>query len=48
MRNVAILISDESDFVPAEKLARRKRIEFILVKPDLQEHIDDLNITLSK
>lgn len=47
-----ILISGDSDFVPAAKLARREGIEFILdsmnapIKPDLQEHIDGLNTTL--
>ena len=43
-----VLISGDSDFVPAAKLARREGIEFILdpmwapIKPDLQEHIDRL------
>ena len=43
-----ILISGDSDFVPAAKLARREGIDFILdpmwatVKEDLQEHIDGL------
>lgn len=43
-----ILISGDSDFVPAAKLARREGIDFILdpmgatVKPDLYEHIDGL------
>jgi uncharacterized LabA/DUF88 family protein len=52
--NKIILISGDSDFVPAAKLARREGIEFILdsmnapIKPDLQEHIDGLNTTLSK
>lgn len=47
-----VLISGDSDFVPAAKLARREGIEFILdsmnahIKPDLQEHIDGLNTTL--
>ncbi|SMN14588.1 hypothetical protein CRYPA_621 [uncultured Candidatus Thioglobus sp.] len=50
--NKIILISGDSDFVPAAKLARREGIEFILdsmnapIKPDLQEHIDGLNTTL--
>lgn len=41
-----ILISGDSDFVPAAKLARREGIDFILdpmhapIKPDLHEHID--------
>jgi uncharacterized LabA/DUF88 family protein len=49
-----ILISGDSDFVPAAKLARREGIEFILdamnapIKSDLQEHIDGLNTTLPK
>lgn len=43
-----ILIAGDSDFVPAEKLARREGIDFILdlmwsnVRPDLFEHIDGL------
>ncbi len=43
-----ILISGDSDFVPAAKLARREGIDFILdpmgasVKDDLYEHIDGL------
>jgi uncharacterized LabA/DUF88 family protein len=43
-----ILISGDSDFVPAAKLARREGIDFILdpmwnpVKPHLFEHIDGL------
>ena len=43
-----VLISGDSDFVPAAKLARREGMEFILdpmwapIKPDLQEHIDRL------
>ncbi|MBR2215061.1 MAG: NYN domain-containing protein [Selenomonadaceae bacterium] len=41
-----ILISGDSDFVPAAKLARREGIDFVLdsmrapVKPDLYEHIE--------
>lgn len=44
-----ILISGDSDFVPAAKLARREGIDFILdpmwnpVKPNLSEHIDGLH-----
>ncbi len=47
-----VLISGDSDFVPAAKLARREGIEFILdpmraaIKIDLQEHIDGLKTTL--
>lgn len=43
-----ILISADSDFVPAAKLARREGIDFILdpmwasINPDLHEHIDGL------
>ncbi|MBR1561614.1 MAG: NYN domain-containing protein [Ruminococcus sp.] len=43
-----ILISGDSDFVPAAKHARREGIDFILVpmgatiKPDLHEHIDGM------
>lgn len=43
-----VLISGDSDFVSAAKLARREGIDFILdplgapIKPDLFEHIDDL------
>lgn len=43
-----VLISGDSDFVPAAKLARREGIDFVLdpmgapIKPDLYEHIDGL------
>ncbi len=43
-----ILISGDSDFVPAAKLARREGIDFILdpmgsnIKTDLEEHIDGI------
>lgn len=43
-----ILISGDSDFVSAAKLARREGIDFVLdplgapIKPDLNEHIDGL------
>ena len=43
-----VLISGDSDFVPASKLARREGIDFILdpmwnpIKPHLFEHIDGL------
>ena len=46
--NQIILISGDSDFVPAAKLARREGIDFILdpmgadIKDDLFEHIDGL------
>ncbi len=47
-----VLISGDSDFVPAAKLARREGIHFVLdpmgnqIKPDLEEHIDWLKTTL--
>lgn len=43
-----VLISGDSDFVPAAKLARREGIDFVLdpmwnhINPDLHEHIDGL------
>lgn len=43
-----VLISADSDFVPASKLARREGIDFILdpmwatIKPELHEHIDGI------
>ena len=43
-----ILISGDSDFVPAAKLARREGVDFVLdplwahVSPDLFEHIDGM------
>lgn len=43
-----VLISGDSDFVSAAKLARREGVDFILdplgapIKPDLFEHIDGL------
>lgn len=46
--NQIILISGDSDFVPAAKLARREGIDFILdpmwasIRPNLFEHIDGL------
>ena len=46
--NQIILISGDSDFVPAAKLARREGVDFILdpmhsaIKPDLFEHIDGI------
>lgn len=47
-----VLISGDSDFVPAAKLARTEGIHFILdamgnpIKDDLEEHIDWLTTTL--
>ena len=44
-----VLISGDSDFVPAAKLARREGIDFVLdpmwshIKDNLKEHIDGLN-----
>lgn len=49
-----ILISGDSDFVPASKLARREGIDFILdpmwnpIKPHLFEHIDGLISKIKK
>lgn len=49
-----VLISGDSDFVPAAKLARREGIDFVLdplgadVKDSLYEHIDGLNIRDNK
>lgn len=44
--NQIVLISGDSDFVPAAKLARREGVDFVLdsmsmdIRPDLFEHID--------
>ena len=49
-----ILISGDSDFVPAAKLARREGIDFILdplwqpISPSLYEHIDGLRSVVKK
>lgn len=49
-----VLISGDSDFVPAAKFARREGIDFILdpmwapIKDDLYEHIDGLQSTFPK
>ena len=49
-----ILISGDSDFVPAAKLARREGIDFVLdamhqnIKPELSEHIDGLHSCFRK
>lgn len=46
--NQIVLISGDSDFVPAAKLARRGGIDFVLdpmwstIRADLHEHIDGL------
>jgi len=48
-----VLISGDSDFVPAAKYARREGIDFILdplratIRPDLQEHVDGLKTWVS-
>ena len=49
-----VLVTGDSDFVPAAKLARREGVEIILdpmwrsVKPELHEHIDGLHSGLSR
>jgi len=49
-----VLISGDSDFVPAAKLARREGIDFILdpmwtdIKKNLFEHIDGLRSNWGK
>ncbi len=49
-----VLISGDSDFVPAAKQARREGIDFILdpmgapIKPDLFEHIDGIRSHVNK
>jgi len=46
--NIIILVSGDSDFVPAAKLARRESVQFVLdplwqhIPADLNEHIDGL------
>jgi uncharacterized LabA/DUF88 family protein len=46
--NQIVLVSGDSDFVPAAKLARREGVDFILdpmwstIRPDLHEHIDGM------
>lgn len=43
---IIILVTGDSDFVPAAKLARREGVEFLLdplwqdIKADLYEHVD--------
>ena len=52
--NQLVLISGDSDFVPAAKLARREGIDFVLdpmwstIRPDLREHIDGLKSVCPK
>ena len=49
-----VLVSGDSDFVPAAKLARREGLDFILdplwapITPSLNEHIDGLSSSLSR
>lgn len=49
-----VLISGDSDFVPAAKLARREGIDFVLdplfnhISADLSEHIDGLRTCENK
>ncbi len=49
-----VLVSGDSDFVPAAKIARREGIDFILdpmyagIAYDLHEHIDGIQSTLSR
>lgn len=49
-----ILVSGDSDFVPAAKIARREGIDFILdpmyagIAHDLHEHIDGIQSTLAR
>lgn len=49
-----VLVSGDSDFVPAAKLARREGIDFVLdplwqqINADLFEHIDGLQSGLPK
>jgi uncharacterized LabA/DUF88 family protein len=52
--NQLVLISGDSDFVPAAKVARREGIDFVLdpmwstIRPDLHEHIDGLKSVCPK
>ena len=52
--DVIVLVSGDSDFVPAAKRARREGVRFILdplwqsVSPDLSEHIDGLTSGFSR
>lgn len=49
-----VLISGDSDFVPAAKLARREGVDFVLdpmyatIKPSLSEHIDGIRSCFSQ
>ena len=52
--SIIVLVSGDSDFVPAAKLARREGVIFVLdplwqtVAPDLSEHIDKLTNGFSR
>ena len=52
--NTLVLVTGDSDFVPAAKLARREGAEVILdpmrqnIRPALQEHIDGLYSVLGR
>lgn len=52
--NQIVLISGDSDFVPAAKLARREGLDFVLdpmwstIRPDLHEHIDGMRSVCPK
>jgi uncharacterized LabA/DUF88 family protein len=52
--NQLVLVSGDSDFVPAAKLARREGIDFVLdpmwstIRPDLHEHIEGLKSVCPK
>lgn len=49
-----VLVAGDADFVPAAKLARRERVDFILdpmwhtIPGDLHEHVDGLRSTSPK
>jgi uncharacterized LabA/DUF88 family protein len=49
-----VLVSGDSDFVPAAKLARREGVDFVLdpmwapIRSDLHEHIDGLRSVISR
>ncbi len=49
-----VLVSGDSDFVPAAKLARREGIDFVLdplwasIRPDLHEHVDGVRTVLPR
>lgn len=51
---IIVLVSGDSDFVPAAKMARREGVQFILdplwhnIPSDLSEHIDALQSGFSR